>query len=68
MDVLHALLWLVVIVVAIAIIGWALNQAPIPPPFRWVVNAAIAVLALILLFEFVVPWMGLSPPTSHRLR
>lgn len=49
------LITLLVLVVAIAIIWWALSQAPIPPPFRWVVNVILAVVALVVLFEYVAP-------------
>lgn len=52
---MELLITLLVIVVAVAIVWWALNQAPIPPPFRWVVNVALAVVALIVLFEYVAP-------------
>lgn len=57
------LITLLVLVVAIAIVWWALSQAPIPPPFRWVVNVILAIIALVVLFEFVAP--GLH---SLRLR
>lgn len=57
------LITLLVLVVAIAIVWWALSQAPIPAPFRWIVNLVIALVALVVLFEFVAP--GLH---SLRLR
>lgn len=52
MDLLVTLL---VIVVAIAIVWWALKTVPIPEPFRWIVNVAIAIVALVILFEYVAP-------------
>ena len=60
MDLLHPLIWLLLIVVAIAIVWWALQQAPIPAPFRWITNVVLAVVALLLLFEFVAPMLGVS--------
>lgn len=58
MDPIHLLLWLLILVVAVGIVWWALSQAPIPPPFRWVVNVVLAIIALFILFEFVAPMLG----------
>ena len=60
MELLHPLLMLLLIVVAIAIVWWALQQAPIPAPFRWILNVVIAIVALIVLFEYVAPMLGSS--------
>lgn len=56
-----ALLWLVLIVVAIGIVWWALQRAPIPPPFRWVIDVLIAIVALVLLFGYVAPMLLGAP-------
>lgn len=66
MDPIQALIWLLLIVVAIAIVWWALSQAPIPPPFRWISNVVLAIVALVVLFEFVAPMLG--GIGAHRLR
>jgi heme A synthase len=65
MELLHPLLMLLLIVVAIAIIWWALQQAPIPAPFRWITNVILAIVALIVLFEFVAPMIGAGSGGSH---
>ena len=49
------LLTLLILVVAAAIVWWAISSAPIPAPFRWIVNVVIAVIALVILFEYVAP-------------
>ena len=60
---LGLLLNLLFIVVVFAIVWWVLQRAPIPPPFRWVVDAILAVIAIVVLLQFVWPSLrGLGSP------
>ena len=52
---LGLLITLLIVVAVIAIAWWAVSQAPIPPPFRWVVAVIFAIIAIVVLLEFVGP-------------
>lgn len=49
---------LVVIVLAVAILWWALSTVPLPGPFRWIINVVFALIALWVLFKYVAPALG----------
>lgn len=49
------LITLLIIVCIFGIVWWALSKIPIPPPFRWVVNVILAVIAIVVLLEYVAP-------------
>ena len=54
------LITILIFVVIFGIIWWALSQVPIPPPFRWVVNVALAIIAILALLYFVGPMMHMA--------
>ena len=53
----------VVVVLGLLASGSALQRAPIPPPFRWVVDVVLAIIAIVVLLQFVWPGLrGLGSP------
>jgi hypothetical protein len=56
---LSALLAMVIIVVAVAIVWWILQQMPLPAQFRWIVNILLGLIALLVLLYFVAPMLHL---------
>ena len=50
---------MVIIVVAVAIVWWILQQMPLPAQFRWIVNILLGLIALLVLLYFVAPMLHL---------
>lgn len=55
MDIVHLIVWLGVLVIAVCVVWWLINQAPLDPMAKKVITIAsvviCAVIAIILLLQ-----------------
>lgn len=55
-DIVHLAIWLIIIIVAVAIVYWVLDRtgmwARVPTPFQYVIYGVIGIVALIVLVRF----------------
>jgi heme A synthase len=49
MNLVSLLITLLVLALVFSVVWWILGQMPIPQPFRWVVNAVLGIICLIVL-------------------
>jgi len=67
MDALiHLLVWILIIGAVFAILYWAIQQVPLPPPLLIVVKVVMALILVIICLELLLPLAG--EPGSFRLR
>lgn len=58
---METLISLLVILAIIGIVYWAVTQIPLPPPMGMVLNVVIAIVAILLLVQFV------GFPSAHHV-
>ena len=55
---LSLLVWFIVLIVVFAIVWWIVQQIPIPPQFRWVVNVILGLIFLIIVVSLLMGGFG----------
>lgn len=52
---IHILLMILIYGLIFAVVYWAITQIPLPPPFAMVARVVLALVAVILIIELLLP-------------
>lgn len=64
---IHILILLLVYGLVFAVIYWAITQIPLPAPFAMVARVILALVAVILIINLILPLAGEGPNCPGRL-
>ena len=67
MDLLNVLIWIVVVGAIFGLLWWLIDYLGLPAPFHKIAKVIIAVVAVIILVNFLLGIVGVSTP-SLKLR
>lgn len=56
---INLLITLLVLVLIFSLVWWVLGQMPVPDPFRWVVNAVLGIIFIIVLLGLLTGGINL---------
>ena len=61
---LSLLIWLIIVCLVVAVVWWILQQIPVPPPMRMIINVVFGVICLIFLLYLAGSVVG-PPHLGH---
>lgn len=62
---IHLLIWILVLGLIFYIAYWAVSQVPLPAPFAVAARVILAIIAIIVLLQLILPLLGAGPGCSH---
>lgn len=54
----HLLIWILVIGLVFYLAYWAISQVPMPPPFAVAARVILAIIAILILLQLILPLVG----------